>query len=391
MDRIYLDHNATTPLRPEARAALIEALDRGVGNPSSVHGSGRAARAIVDEARERIAGALGVPWESVILTSGGTESNNLALLGATAAIPEATFLTSPLEHAAVGEPIAELERVGIPVERVGNDAAGRIDLDALARIAAAPRPLVVSLMAANSEIGSVNDIARVRETVVVARGNNSDSGAPLLLHCDAVQALGKIPLEPLLVAADLVSLSAHKVGGPVGVGVLLRKPRTPLVPITYGGSQEGSMRPGTENAAAVAAAAVAIELAVREREAFAVSTRTAVQAFWNALSHALPDAQLNGPGLNAPERLPNTVNISFPGRGDARMLVARFDLSGVEASAGSACASGSLEPSHVVSALGFGDDERERSAVRFSFGRDATVAHAKRSVERLRITLGEAP
>ncbi|MEL6429518.1 MAG: aminotransferase class V-fold PLP-dependent enzyme [Planctomycetota bacterium] len=388
MERLHLDHNATTPLRPEARAALVEALDRGLGNPSAVHGSGRAARALVDDARERVAAALGVDEDAVVFTSGGTESDNLAVLGAVAAQPGARLVTSALEHAAVHEPARALERGGADVRWVQNDAEGTLDLEHLARLAAVEAPLVVSLMAANSEIGTVNDLVSAREAVGRARPQGA---AEAVLHTDAVQALGKTPISDVVGAADLVSLSAHKVGGPVGVGVLVRRIGAPLEARSRGGSQEAGLRAGTESAPLLSAAAVAVELAVQEATTYRERLAPVAAAFWAALGRALPAARLNGPALDAPARLANTVNVSFPKYGDARMLVTRLDLGGVEASAGSACASGSLEPSRVISALGLGDDERVRSAVRFSFGRSALVGDAKRAVESLRITLGEAP
>ncbi|MEL6714379.1 MAG: aminotransferase class V-fold PLP-dependent enzyme, partial [Planctomycetota bacterium] len=208
MERLHLDHNATTPLRPEARAALVEALDRGLGNPSAVHGSGRAARALVDDARERVAAALGVDEDAVVFTSGGTESDNLAVLGAVAAQPGARLVTSALEHAAVHEPARALERGGADVRWVQNDAEGTLDLEHLARLAAVEAPLVVSLMAANSEIGTVNDLVSAREAVGRARPQGASEA---VLHTDAVQALGKTPISDVVGAADLVSLSAHKV------------------------------------------------------------------------------------------------------------------------------------------------------------------------------------
>lgn len=384
MERLYLDHNATTPLRAEALAALREVLESGATNPSSVHASGREARALVDGARERVAGALGVDEDAVVFTSGGTEANNLALFGALDARPGAHLLTSPLEHAAVLEPAQRLEEAGRSVAWIPGDREGRLDLDALARAAREARrdaaPPVASFMGANNEIGTLHDLAAIREAV----------GEDALLHSDAVQVLGKAPIAEAVEACDLVSLSAHKVGGPVGVGVLLRRGGRVLAARTLGGQQEAGLRPGTENVAAIVAGSVAIELAVREIDGAAARMREVLMAFCAELAHALPDAILNGPPPDAADRLPNTANVSFPSHGDARMLVTRFDLAGLEVSSGSACASGSLEPSHVLSALGLDDQERIRSAVRFSFGRTSTPSDATLAVERLRTTLGRA-
>lgn len=379
---IHLDHNATTPLRPEVREVLLEQWDAGLGNPSSVHGAGRRARAVVDEARERVAAALGVDEGEVVFTSGGTESDNLAILGGHGALSgrgePARVVSSRLEHPAVVEPVRRLGAAGARVEWVGNDAVGRIDPAEVAH-AAGDGAVLVSLMAANNEIGSTNDLGAVRAALGRREG--------LLLHTDAVQALGRLPISDILAHVDLASLSLHKVGGPLGVGILLRRAGARVAPRTFGGSQEAELRPGTENAAAIAAAAVAVELAVQETEAFAARSRALLADFWRDLVAVLPDVHLNGPRLDDAARLPNTLNVSFVGRGDARMLVTRLDLAGLEVSAGSACASGSLEPSHVLAALGIAQ-ERALSGVRISLGRGTTAAELSTAVDILRRTLG---
>ena len=204
-----------------------------------------------------------------------------------------------------------------------------------------------------------------------------------------MQVLGKKRLDLMASGVDLASLSAHKVGGPVGVGVLFRRPGAPVMPTTFGGAQEGALRPGTENAPAIAAAAVAIELAVEEAEAYQREMARLTGLLWRGLRAKLPDLTLNGPPIDDPTRLPNTLNISSP-NGDARTLVARLDLVGVEVSAGSACASGSLEPSHVLKALGL-DPDRARSGLRISLGSDTQEADIHTCVERLGRTLGGAP
>lgn len=381
---IHLDHNATTPLRPEVRELLLELLDGGLGNPSSVHAAGRRARAVIDEARERVAAALEVHEDEVLFTSGGTESNNLALFGAHRALSDAAgtparVVSTRIEHAAVLEPVRRLGQDGAEVVLVGNDDRGRVELDEVAGATGAEGPVIASLMAANNEIGSLTDLPLLREKV----GRRKD----LVVHTDAVQMLGKRPSTRLLEHVDLASLSAHKVGGPIGVGLLMKKEGTRLTPRTFGGSQEAELRPGTESAASIAAAALAVELAVRETEAFTSRARDLVAGFWTALVEALPDVQLNGPPLDDPDRLPNTINVSFPSAGDARMLVTRLDMAGLEASAGSACASGSLEPSHVLAALGL-PPERAGGGVRLSIGRTTEASELSTAVETLRITLG---
>lgn len=379
MQRIHLDYNATTPLRPEAKEALLEALEGGLGNASSVHSAGRRGRAAVDEARERVAGALRVPEDSVVFTSGGTESNNLALFGALEAGPsEMRLVTSTIEHAAVQAPAAHLQAHGREVRWVPVNRHGSIDLSAL-REAASSGPALVSIMGANNEIGSTTDLREVRAQI----------GESAVFHSDTVQLLGKKHLDLMASGVDLASLSAHKVGGPIGVGVLFRRPGTAVAPTTYGGTQEGELRPGTENVPAIAAAAVAIELAVREVEAFESRTGRLTGLLWEMLPSVIPDLQLNGPPIDDASRLPNTLNVSASS-GDARTLVARLDLAGLELSAGSACASGSLEPSHVLRALGL-DADRARSGLRISLGQGSSEQDIHTAVERLGRTLGGAP
>ena len=291
------------------------------------------------------------------------------------------MVSSRIEHAAVLEPVRQLGEAGATTTLVVNDDEGRIDPAEVAAAAGPEGPVIVTLMAANNEIGSVVDLPAVRDALGRRTG--------LLLHTDAVQLLGKRPSGGLLSSVDLASFSAHKVGGPVGVGLLLRKEGTRLVPRAFGGSQEAELRPGTENPAAIGAAALAIELAVQESEAFAARSKGLLEGFWRELQAALPDVRLNGPPLTSPDRLPNTINVSFPFAGDARMLVARLDLAGLEVSAGSACASGSLEPSHVLEALGH-ERARAVSALRISTGRSTDAGELSTAVDTLRITLGEA-
>jgi len=374
MTRVHLDHNATTPLRPEAREALLGALDELQGNPSSVHAAGRAARAQLDVARERVAGALGVLEDDVIFTSGGTEANNLALLGALRHRPGAALVLPSTEHSSVLEPAARLEEEGHPVRRVPVDPAGRVDPEAV--VAEAQGAALVSLAAANNEVGTLGPLARVA-------GALAEQPQRSLLHTDAVQALGRVPLD--LDGVDLASFSAHKVGGPVGVGVLVRRTRQTLVPNVWGGGQEQGLRPGTENVSAIVAAAVAIEAAVAEQETFAARATKQVMNLWEGLKGAFPEARLLGPPLDAHDRLANTINVLLPAV-DGRVLVTRLDLAGLEASAGSACASGSLEPSHVLLAMGL-DEERARAGLRLSVGRTTNEEDVRNAVEILRRTL----
>ena len=238
--------------------------------------------------------------------------------------------------------------------------------------------MLVSIIAANNEIGTVVPFECVRDAI----GDRSN----VIYHADAVQLLGKRPFQ--LAGVDLASFSAHKIGGPVGVGLLVRRVKSPLSPRTFGGAQEAALRPGTENVAAIAAAARAVELAVQEASAFEERTRTLSHLLWSRLHSEIPGIKLNGPPLDDPLRLTNTLNVSLPCQ-DARTLVVRLDLDGVEVSAGSACASGSIEASHVLLALGISTD-RAGAGIRLSLGRETTEEDIHSAVDRLRRTLGEA-
>jgi cysteine desulfurase len=381
--RVHLDHNATTPLRAEARALLLERLDALGGNPSALHRAGRIARQWLDEAREQVAGALGVDEDEVVFTSGGTESNNLALCGALGAAAAGRGLaTSAAEHASVLGPAARLAATGRPVVRVGVDPQARPDLAALGAAARTGTVALVSVTAANNEVGTLTDLAALADALDVL------GPARPLLHTDAVQALGRVPVDLAAWRADLASFSAHKVGGPLGVGVLVRRRGVELAPLLTGGGQEAGVRPGTENVPAVCAAALAIELAVREQTDYAERVAALGAVFWEQVQLVRPDASLLGPPLGTRERLPNTLNVSLPDV-DGRVLVARLDLEGLEVAAGSACASGSLEPSHVLRAMGL-DDERARAGLRVSLGRTTTLADVRAAVDILRRTFSSA-
>lgn len=377
---VYLDHNATTPLRPEVRELLLRELDGLQGNPSSLHAGGRRARALLDQARERVAGALSVHEEEVIFTGSGTEANNLALLGALgAAGAGAALAVGATEHSSVLGPAAALEAAGHPVLRIGVDAQGRLRQEELERALARSDLRILSLMAANNEVGVMAPL----EQLATRLAERSGSARPLL-HVDAVQALGRIPLHIGAFGAELLSLSAHKVGGPPGVGVLVRRRGLALRPLLFGGGQESELRPGTENAAAIAAAALAIELAVAEQADYAARVGALARELWRALSAALPSARLVGPPIEARDRIPNTLNVHVPGI-DGRIFLARLDLEGLAVSAGSACASGALEASHVLRAMGM-SDEAARASLRISLGRSTTRAEVDRAVEIMRRT-----
>lgn len=351
---VYLDYNATAPLRPEAVAAVTEALAL-TGNASSVHGFGRAARKRVEDARETLAELLGARPADIVFTSGGTEANNLALRGS----GRERRLASAGEHDSV------LAVEGVEEIPLGPD--GVVDLEALEkRLAEDDRPALVSLMLANNETGVVQPVA---EAAALCR----ESGA--LLHCDAIQAFGKMEVDLSGLGADLLSVSAHKLGGPQGVGALVLRPGLELSGQLKGGGQERRRRAGTENLSGIVGFAAAAEAACgrldRWREVDAWR-----RAFEEELGDLCPAAKVYG---GEAARLPNTTCILMPGVSAETQVVA-FDLAGVAVSAGSACSSGKVTPSHVLRAMGASEEEA-RSAIRISCGWASTRADLDRALQ----------
>ena len=352
-DRVYLDWNATAPLRPEARAAMAAAWDL-LGNPSSVHAEGRHARRLVEEARSAVAGAIGALARNVVFTSGGTEANALALvpgLRAASGQPVQRLVVSAIEHASVfsgGRFTAEA------ISTVVVTTSGVVDLDHLRKLLDKGSPALVSVMSANNETGAVQPVAEVAE-IVHAAGS--------LLHVDAIQALGKIPFDIKVIDADLVTLSAHKIGGPKGVGALvLGDGLTGLEPLWRGGGQELGRRAGTENVAGIAGFGAAVEVAVRGESGDAVRLEALRDRLENGLRQT---AGLLVFCTDVP-RLPNTTLFTAPGL-KAETAVIGFDLEGIAVSSGSACSSGKVQPSHVLEAMGFGP-KLAQGAVRLSLG-----------------------
>lgn len=351
---IYADYNATAPLRPEAHEAMLAALETGA-NPSSVHGPGRAARRIIETARTAVAGAIGSRAEDIVFTSGGTEANALALHGMVAALGgEATLLVSAIEHEAVSQ---NAGTAGVPVETVYVRPDGRVDLDQLqARLArwdkAASGTPVLALMLANNETGVVQPVAEAAALVREAGG---------LTHCDGVQGLGKLSVNVALLGVDTLALSAHKAGGPQGVGALWHRPGAPLKPILLGGGQERSLRSGTENVAGIAGFGAAAEAAAADLAGYAAlaGPRDAMEARLKA------EAGVAVMGEGAP-RLAGTSCFGLEGfRAETQVMA--LDLAGVAVSAGSACSSGKVRRSLVLSAMGASDALAE-CAIRTSFG-----------------------
>lgn len=363
MDDIYLDYAATTPLRPEARRALLEALDGKWGNPSSVHRWGRESRALLDDARARLARVIGAAPGEIVFTRAGTEADNLAILGRALVAPGSPVGCSAVEHSAV---LAAVRASGAPARILPVDADGVVDLDAL-DAALAEQPAVVSVMWANNETGVLQPVRDIAERCAAA-------GAAF--HSDAVQALGKVPVRADEVPAALLSFSAHKVGGPKGIGALFVRRGTTLAPLMHGGGQERGLRAGTEDVAGALAFAAAAEAAEAERESSMLRLRGLRDRLESGLRERIPGLRVNGGGA---DRLANVSNLLVPGAAPEMLLVA-LDLEGIAASSGSACSSGAVEPSHVLLAMGL-SPEAAGPSVRFSLGWGTTDADVDRVLE----------
>ncbi len=358
---IYLDHAATTPLRPEVLEAMLPFLGATFGNPSSTHAWGRAAREALDGAHERFATSIGADAREVVFTSGGTEASNLALKGAAWAgrARGARIVTSPVEHHAVGHTLAHLEKFGFEVVEVAVDRYGRVDPASIER-ALTDRTILVSVMLANNEVGTIQPIGEIAEVVHARRG--------VLLHVDAVQAAPWLPMDMEALGADLVAFGAHKAEGPKGTGALWIRKGTHILAQQHGGSQERHRRAGTENLAGAVGMARAFELVAAER----AETADRVQSLRERLADALlavDGVELTGHPV---ERLPHILSVLVHGIDGCSVTLA-LDLEGIACSTGSACTSGSAEVSHVLAAMGYPDEEA-RGAVRLSLGRTTTVA-----------------
>ena len=363
----YLDHAATTPMLAEALDAYVTAA-REVGNPSSLHAPGRHARRLVEESRERIAAVLGARPSEVVFTSGGTESDNLAVKGIfwarRSADPRRTrIVASAVEHHAVLDPVDWLvEHEGAAVSWLSVDAAGRLDPADLAAVLVehGDEIALVTVMWANNEVGTIQPVAEL--AALAAR-----AGVPF--HTDAVQAVGQVPVDFAASGAAALTLTGHKLGGPVGVGALLLGRDVACTPLLHGGGQERDVRSGTLDTAGVVAFAVAVESAVKGQQEYAARVGALRDDLVHRVRQAIPDAVHNGAAV---ERLPGNAHFSFPGcEGDALLLL--LDAQGIACSTGSACSAGVAQPSHVLIALGAHDD-RARSSLRFTLGHTSTAA-----------------
>ena len=366
--KVYIDYNATTPLRAEVKNAMIEDMDI-FGNASSMHASGRFARSKIEQVRKSIFKLIGAKDGKVIFCSGGSEANNTVfqtmkrlVQGTSPDIPDSArsnskardvFLTSAIEHPCVMNSALSLKNDGYKINILPVDEYGKLKIDELEK-ALGENTLFVSVMAANNEIGTIQDIKKITSLVKKA-------GA--YMHIDAVQAVGKIPLNADEIGADYITISAHKIYGPKGVGALYVKKGSPLFPLIHGGHQEDGLRAGTYNNMGILGFGKAAEIAFLEAEKYGIEMSMLRDKLRRGLIEKIPNIKING---HPEDVLPNTLNVSFPGaEGEAILL--SMDLQGIEASTGSACASGSLEPSHVLMATGLGP-ELAHGSIRFSLG-----------------------
>jgi cysteine desulfurase len=355
-DPIYLDHAATTPVRPEVRAAMDPFYGPRFGNPSSTHRWGRDARAALDEARERVARCLGARPDEICFTSGGTEGDNFAVLGAWRAARHGgrnAVITSPIEHKAVLAAAHQAAKEGAEERIVGVTAQGLVDEASFARLLGED-VAVCSVMWVNNETGVIQPVP-----ALAARGK----AAGALFHTDAVQAFGKFPIDLQTLPVDTLTISGHKIGAPKGIGAMFIRRGTPLEPLLHGGSQDRGRRPGTENVAAAVGLSVAAELTIAECATEHGRLERLRDGLEEALRARIPDLVVHGRG--AP-RAPHVLNVSVPGV-DGEALLMALDLRGIAASGGSACQSGNAAPSHVLHAMGVPDDLAS-SAVRLSLG-----------------------
>jgi cysteine desulfurase len=366
---IYLDNNATAPVDPRVREAMLPFLGDQFGNPSSPHAAGRAARAALEKARAQVAAWLGAREDAIVFTSGGTESINTAVRGALAAQPgKRHIVTSAIEHSATKNLCGQLVREGCEVTWLPVDGGGGLDYGAYLA-ALRPDTAVVTMVWANNETGVIFPIE------ALARAADERS---IVFHADAVQAAGKVPLDLGRVPVHLLSVSAHKLHGPKGVGALFVRPGMGLPPLLFGGGQEGGRRAGTENVPGIVGMGAAAELAAAARPVEMPRVAALRDEFEAAVRARIPQARFHG---DPAQRLPNTTNFALPGF-DAQALLLALDRLGVACSIGSACSSGVPDASHVLRAMGVPDDEA-RSSLRFSFSRMNTAEEGISAVEAL--------
>jgi len=369
--RVYMDYNATTPLRPEVRDLMVRALDI-YGNASSLHELGRKARAEIEEARANVADLIGAKESSsVYFTSGGSESNNtvfntMFLIGRKQA--RRKIITTAIEHPCVLNAAAHLKEEGFPVVFLPVDRDGLVDMDAY-RAELGPDVLLVSVMAANNEIGTIENIGEIAR---LAKAEGA------FVHTDATQAVGKIPVSVEDWNVDYLTLSCHKIYGPKGIGALYVRPKTPIEPLIRGGHQENGVRAGTYNNLGIIGFGEAARLAKAELAEYGQGVGRLRAMLRDLILERIPLVRINGQPVQV---LPNTLNVSFPGA-EGESILLSLDMEGIEVSTGSACASGSLDPSHVLMAIGLGP-ELAHGSIRFSLGRYTTEEDVRYVAEKL--------
>ncbi len=370
MKRIYLDHNSTTPLHPEVLEAILPYYKEAFGNPSTIYSFGQETRKATDEAREKVANLIGASPEEIIFTSGGTEADNLALKGVAAALEKKGkhIVASSIEHHAVLSTLKYLEKRGYKVSFLPVDEHGWLDPGEVEE-AITSQTVLISVMHANNEVGTIEPISEIGEIA---------QKAGIYLHTDAVQTIGKIKVNVDDLKVDLLSLSAHKFYGPKGVGALYVRKGTRIYPLLHGGYQERRRRAGTENVAGIVGLGKAAEIAPKEMVQQSRRESNLRDRLEKMIRENINHCQLNG---HPTQRLPNTLNISFEFI-EGESLILNLDLKGIAASTGSACTSGSLEPSHVLMAMGVAP-EIAQGSIRFSLGRDNRKEDIDYTVENL--------
>jgi cysteine desulfurase len=375
---IYLDYNATTPVDRAVLEAMLPYFAENFGNASSIHASGQRGRSAVDSARDSVAALIGAKASEVVFTSGGTEADNLGLFGSVMATNQARkhVITTAIEHHAVLNAAQALEKQGIDVTYVSVGSDGVVDPQDIRR-ELRPETILISVMHANNELGTIQPIEEIGRIA---------AEADVYFHCDAVQSAGKMPLDVNRLGVDLLSVSAHKIYGPKGVGALYVRAGTPLAPQFHGGHHERDRRPGTENVPGIVGFGKAAEVAKMNCETDAARVAVFRDRLEEMLTGSLGSVRVNG---NRSRRIANTTNLAFAGAGGEALVIA-LDLQGISCSTGAACSSGAVEPSHVLLAIGLPADEA-RSSLRFSLGRattsdeiDRAIAIIPPTVDRLR-------
>ena len=359
MRRVYLDYNATTPVAPEVLAAMLPYFCVEYGNASSIHTFGQRARGAVEEARESVAALLGAHPTEIMFSSGGTESNNHAIFGVVGAASGSSkhVITSAVEHSAVLDPCRALEKQGVAVTFLPVDGEGLVNPEDVRR-AIRSETVLITIMLANNELGTIEPIAEIGKIAAEAH---------VTLHTDAIQAAGKIPIDVAKLGVHLLSISAHKLYGPKGVGALYVRKGTHLEPLLYGGHSERDRRPGTEDVTSITGLGKAADLALTHMKAEGRRIAALRDRLENGLLERIPHARVNG---SRAQRVPNTTNLTLPFIEGEAMVIA-LDLRGLSCSTGAACSSGAVEPSHVLLAIGLAPEDA-RASLRLSLGQQTT-------------------